>query len=177
MSEIAADDAGPWLSPEDLDFVRRKVPIMYIDALPVQLDEHGDLTAVGLLLRANVDGHMSRALVSGRVLFHESIREALARHLEKDLGPMALPQLPASLTPFAVGEYFPTPGVRFHDERQHAVSLGYIIPVSGDCQPRNDTLETTWLTPTEAILPEILGDLSDGHATLLKQALASMGKS
>ena len=34
---------------------------------------------------------MSRALVSGRVMHHERIRDALLRHIEKDLGPVALP--------------------------------------------------------------------------------------
>ncbi|MFC7405127.1 NUDIX hydrolase family protein [Georgenia alba] len=175
MSDIASGDLGPWLSPEDLDLVRRKVPILYIDALPVRLGERGELETIGLLLRATAEGRISRALVSGRVLYHETIREALERHLEKDLGPMALPQLPTSLVPFAVGEYFPTPGSPFHDPRQHAVSLAYVVPVAGDCQPRNDTLEMTWLTPAEAMTPEILDDLGDGHAVLVKQALAATG--
>ncbi|GAA4434102.1 NUDIX hydrolase family protein [Georgenia halophila] len=176
MSDIASGDMGPWLSPEDLEMVRRKVPMLYIDVLPARLGERGELEAVGLLLRGTSEGGISRALVSGRVLYHETIREALERHLEKDLGPMALPQLPLSLVPYAVGEYFPTPGGPFHDPRQHAVSLAYVVPVAGDCQPRNDTLELTWLTPTEAVTPEILGDLTDGHAVLLKRALAHAGK-
>jgi ADP-ribose pyrophosphatase YjhB (NUDIX family) len=167
---------GPWLSPEDLDLVRRKVPILYVDALPVRVDARGDLESVGLLLRATDEGTISRALVSGRVLLHETIRDALERHLEKDLGPMALPRLPLTLHPFAVGEYFPTPGSPFHDPRQHAVSLAYIVPVAGDCRPSHDTLELTWLTPAEALTPEILGDMIEGHATLLRQALAHLGR-
>ena len=34
-------------------------------------------------------------VVTGRVLFGERVREALMRHCEKDLGPMALPRVPA----------------------------------------------------------------------------------
>ena len=176
MSDIASGDLGPWLSPEDLDLVRRKVPMLYIDAVPARLDRHGEVESVGLLLRATSEGTISRALVSGRVLYHETIREALERHLDKDLGPMALPRLPQSLVPFAVGEYFPTPGSPFHDPRQHAVSLAYVIPVVGDCHPANDTLELTWLTPVEALTPEILNDMVEGHAILLKQALAHLGR-
>ena len=167
---------GPWLSPEDLDLVRRKVPILYIDALPVRVDARGELEAVGLLLRVTEEGTISRALVSGRVLLHETVRAALERHLDKDLGAMALPRLPLSLLPYAVGEYFPTPGSPFFDARQHAVSLAYIVPVVGDCQPSHDTLELTWLTPGEALTPEILGDMTEGHASLLRQALAHVGR-
>ncbi|UNX56441.1 NUDIX hydrolase family protein [Georgenia sp. TF02-10] len=167
---------GPWLSPEDLESVRRKVPMLYIDALPVRVDDAGEVEAVGLLLRVTEAGTMSRALVSGRVLFHETVRQALARHLEKDLGPMALPRLPLSPVPYAVGEYFPTPGSPFYDPRQHAVSLAYVVPVVGDCRPSHDTLELTWLTPAEALLPEILADMSEGHASLLRRAMAHLGR-
>ena len=40
------------------------------------------------------EGQVKRALVSGRVLYHERVRSALLRHLEKDLGPLALPRVP-----------------------------------------------------------------------------------
>ena len=75
------------------------------------------------------DAGLGRALVSGRVLYHERVRSALLRHIEKDLGPLALPRLPVSPQPFTIAEYFPTPGVTaFHDPRQHAVSLAYVVP-------------------------------------------------
>ena len=51
------------------------------------------------------------------------------RHLEKDLGPLALPRLPADPTPFTIVEYFPDPDRSgFHDPRHHAVSLAYVVP-------------------------------------------------
>ena len=40
---------------------------------------------------------MERTLVAGRVLYHESLREAIARNVAKDLGPLALPTLPPNL--------------------------------------------------------------------------------
>jgi Domain of unknown function (DUF4916) len=65
------------------------------------------------------------------VLFHERVRAAL-RHMEKDLGPLALPRIPPAPQPFTVAEYFPTPGVTpFQDPRQQAVSLGYVVPIQG----------------------------------------------
>jgi hypothetical protein len=66
------------------------------------------------------------------VLYHERVRVALLRHVEKDLGPIALPQTPPAPQPFTGDEYFPTPGVTaFHDPRQHEVSLAYVVPSKG----------------------------------------------
>jgi hypothetical protein len=109
-------------------------------------------------------------------MYGETLREALFRHLEKDLGPMAFPQLPASPVPFSVAEYFPMPGVSpYSDDRQHAVSLAYVVPVTGTCEPRQDALELTWMTPAEAASPEVSQELEGGRGTLLRAALASVG--
>src|SRR5690554_7866699 len=108
------------------------MPIVYVDAVPVRVDESGDVVAVGLLLRSTPEGVMSRALVSGRVMFHERIRDALLRHIEKDLGPVALPHIPAPPQPFTVAQYFPTPGIpSYPDPRRHAVPLPHVVPVPG----------------------------------------------
>ena len=118
MGPLELDNTPSWLSREELDSARERLPILYVDAVPVRVDERGAVTAVGLLLRASADGEILREVVSGRVLYHERVRDALLRHLEKDLGPMALPRVPASPVPFTVAEYFPTPGVTpFHDHR------------------------------------------------------------
>ncbi|MDO5723674.1 MAG: DUF4916 domain-containing protein [Flaviflexus sp.] len=175
MNDIASDDMGPWLSPTDLEFVRRKVPITYVDIVPIRLDADGSLEAIGLLLCASGEA-ITRTLVSGRVLLHEPLREALTRHIDKDLGPMALPQLPPTLTPFTVAEYFPTPGHRKFDERQHAISLCYIVPVAGECRPGHDTLELTWFTPGEARTPELQAEMNPSHAQILREALAHLGE-
>jgi hypothetical protein len=114
--------------------------------------------------------------VGCRVLYHERIRDALIRHLEKDLGPMALPQLPASPVPFTVAEYFPTPGVTpYHDPRQHAVSLAFVVPVAGDAQPQQDALDLAWLSPQDAVDPSLLQEMERGHGVLLRQAMAHLG--
>ena len=166
-----------WLSPDELELVRGRMPILYVDAVPVRVDESGVATHVGLLLRIGADGTVSRALVSGRVLHHERVRDALVRHLEKDLGPMALPQVPPSPQPFTIAEYFPTPGVTpYHDARQHAVSLAYVVPVTGDCRPRQDALDLIWFTPEEAASTQVQQEMTGGQGTLLKQALAHIGR-
>ncbi|HRC41243.1 NUDIX hydrolase family protein [Nostocoides sp.] len=165
-----------WLSQEDLASVRERMPILYVDAIPVRVDGGGRVTGIGLLLRASDNGRIAREIVSGRVLFHERIRDALLRHLEKDLGSMALPQIPASPAPFTIAEYFPTPGVTaFHDPRQHAVSLAFIVPVAGDCAPQRDALDLAWLSPDEVLSPTFLAEMEGGHGVLLRQAMAHLG--
>ena len=130
------DTQTTWLSPEDIETVRGQVPIVYVDAIPVRLDMAGNVTEVGLLLRAMPDGTVSRAVVSGRVLYGETVRDALLRHLARDLGPAADPRLPPSPAPFTIAEYFPDADITgFHDPRQHAVSLVYLVPVDGVCAP------------------------------------------
>lgn len=169
--------AGPgWLSDLELDQVRGRLPILYVEAVPVRVDGIGQVIDVGVLLRANAVGEMTRTLVSGRVMYGETLREALFRHLEKDLGPMAFPQLPASPVPFSVAEYFPMPGVSpYTDDRQHAVSLAYVVPVTGTCEPRQDALELTWMTPAEAASESVASEMEGGRGTLLRAALASVG--
>ena len=134
-------------------------------------------TEVGLLLRVAADGSISRMVVSGRVLFGERVREALMRHLEKDLGPLALPRLPADPTPFTIVEYFPDPDRSgFHDPRHHAVSLAYVVPVDGDCQPTQEALDLAWFTPDEAASLAVRAQMTGGHDRLLRLALAHVGE-
>jgi len=170
-------DAQPgWLGENELAETRGRVPILYVEAVPVRVDPNGQVREVGLLLRSSpTTGTITRTLVSGRVLHGETLRDALMRHLEKDLGPTAFPVLPLSTTPAAVAEYFPWPGDRFHDIRQHAVSLAYVVPVSGECQPRQDALEISWLTPEEACSEAVTADLEGGRGTLLRQLLHHAG--
>jgi hypothetical protein len=161
-----------WLAPDDLEQVRGRVPMVYVDAVPVRVDGSGRVTHVGLLLRPRPDGTISRSVVSGRVLHGELVRTALLRHLEKDLGPMALPRLPPAVSPFTVVEYFPDHSVTgFSDPRHHAVSLAFVVPVDGDCQPSQEALDLAWLTTEEAAREEMAG----GHDRLVRLALAHCG--
>lgn len=175
MSDML-DIRSSWLPQEDLDSARERLPIVYVDAVPVRTDERGQVVSVGLLLRGMPDGSISRAVVSGRVLYGERVRDALVRHLEKDLGTMALPQVPASPQPFTVVEYFPDPDVTgFHDPRQHAVSLAFVVAIEGDCSPSQDALDLVWVTPEEASSSVFQAEMSGGQGRLVRMALAHCG--
>jgi ADP-ribose pyrophosphatase YjhB (NUDIX family) len=176
MSSLEVGSQSQWLSREELDNARERLPILYVHAVPVRVDHTGAVTSVGLLLRADEDGTINRELVAGRVLYHERVRDALIRHLEKDLGPMALPQVPTSPMPFTVAEHFPTPGVTpYHDPRQHSVSLAFVVPVTGDCAPQQDALDLAWLTPHEALDPGLEVEMGPGHGPLLRHAMVHLG--
>lgn len=175
MTDIT-DVKTNWLSGQELEQIRERLPIVYIDAIPVRVDESGQVIKIGLLLRGRPDGSISRAVISGRVLYGERIREALLRHIEKDLGSVALPQIPTNPAPFTVAEYFPDPDISgFHDPRQHAVSLVYVVPVKGDCAPSQDALDLVWLTPAEAISQSVRVEMTGGQDVLVQLALAHSG--
>lgn len=175
------DDLPPltgdgWLTDDELAFVRGRVPMLYVEAVPVRVNGSGCITEVGLLLRSTPEGSITRALVSGRVRYGETVRDALFRHLENDLGPMAFPVMPISTVPVQVAEYFPLPGMSaLVDSRQHAVSLVFVVPVTGSCDPRQDALEITWMSPEEALSLGVLAELAGGRGTLLRQVLAAVG--
>lgn len=177
MSPVRTPDPTPgWLSEDELSRARQQLPMVYVQAIPVQLDPLGNVTEVGLLLKPNDEGEMVRAFVSGRVHYRETVRGALLRHLENDLGPLAMPQLPAAIAPFTVAEYFPHPSQSgLTDDRQHAVALVYVVPVQGDCEPRQDALQLAWLTPEEALRDEVLEEFEGGAGDLVHRALAHLG--
>ena len=173
MSDTDTFTSEAWLSERDLDAVRERVPLIYVEAVPVRVNHLGQVERIGLLLRAMPDGTISRALVSGRVLYGETIREALWRHLTKDLGPDADPALPVAPVPYTVAEYFPDEErTGFCDPRQHAVSLAYVVPVSGECQPAQDALDFTWMTVAEAHSDGVAAEMTGGQDRLLRMALA-----
>ncbi len=170
------DTKTGWLDNETMQNIRANVPLVYVDAVPVRVDELGQVTHVGMLLRQAADGSLSRMVVSGRVLFGERVRDALLRHLEKDLGPVALPRIPPEVAPFTIVEYFPSPEVSgFHDPRHHAVSLAFVVPVAGDCSPTQQALDLHWFEPAEAVSDAVRREMTGGHDRLIRLALAHVG--
>lgn len=170
------ENAHSWLSKEEMESARSHLPIVYLNILPVRSEPDGSVSEIGLLLAPNSDGNLHHTVISGRVLYHEKIRDAIMRHMEKDLGPVSFPRLPHSITPFGVFEYFPTPDVSgLWDDRQHAIALGYIVPVTGDCQPSQQALDLVWLPVTEINSFFLNSEMSNGQEVVVKSALAIIG--
>ena len=169
-----SDGSNPpgWLSSSEIDDLRGKMPIVYVEVVPVRADDFGRISKVGTLLHMGPDGMIERTLICGRVLFHESLREAVARNIAKDLGDIALPVLPINLQPFTVAEFFPTPGLsEYFDPRQHAIALCYIVPIAGDCRPQDETLDVEWVNPHSEMLDKFLAQMTNGHDRIVRKAM------
>lgn len=165
-----------WLSAELLEEARARLPILYVNVVPVRVDNSGAVTHVGLLLTVTPDGSITRSIVAGRVKYGEKVRDAVARHILKDLGPVAFPRIPVSLQPFDVIEYFPDISLTgYQDLRQHAVALSYVVAVTGDCQPSQDALDLVWLSVEEASSQSVRSEMSGGQDRVVRSALAHAG--
>jgi hypothetical protein len=55
------------------------------------------------------------------------------------------------------------------------VSLAYVVPVEGDCEPQQDALELTWFTPADVRSETLLAEMAGGQDQLLLQGLAYCG--
>lgn len=165
-----------WLPSDEINRMRHEIPIPYVVVVPVRTDDLGRVAQIGSLLRVTDDGGIERTLIAGRVLYHESLREAVARNVAKDLGDIALPQLPISLQPFTVAEFFPTPGLsEYYDPRQHAIALCYVVPIAGDCKPQDETLDVEWVDPKSDVMNTFVAQMVNGHGRIVRQALAWAG--
>jgi hypothetical protein len=54
MTDIT-DHIASWLGSDELEQARERLPMVYIDAVPVRVDDHGRVTQIGLLLRGRPD--------------------------------------------------------------------------------------------------------------------------
>ena len=161
-----------WLGPSDINRARHQMPIAYVEIVPVRTDEMGRISQVGSLLRVSEDGSIERTLITGRVLYHETLREAIARNVAKDLGDIALPLLPIGLQPFTVAEFFPTPGLsEYYDPRQHAIALCYVVPIAGDCKPQDETLDVEWVDPKSDVMDTFVAQMVNGHGRIVRQGV------
>lgn len=175
MSDTTETTPG-WLSTDELETARARMPILYVEAVPVRVDDSGQVISIGLLLRIGPDGTVSRTLVSGRVLHHERIRDALLRHLEKDLGPVALPRVPPpssrSPSPSTSPQWV---SARTTIRASTPCPSPTSCPWPHDCQPRQDALDLVWFSPQEAASQAVQSEMPGGHGVLLKQALGHVG--
>ena len=65
MNDIDTETDNTWLSPEHLEQVRAQMPIVYVEAVPVRVDDLGNVTKIGLLLRQAANGSISRLVIQG----------------------------------------------------------------------------------------------------------------
>jgi Domain of unknown function (DUF4916) len=56
------------------------------------------------------------------------------------------------------------------------VSLAFVVPVAGDCQPSQSALDLAWFTPAEAASDRVRNEMTAGHDRLIRLALAHVGQ-
>jgi acyl-CoA synthetase (AMP-forming)/AMP-acid ligase II len=143
-------------------------------------DERGELVLVGRKDHMiNVTGNkIHPSEIESLALQVPGVLEAQAwaQSVPPDGASVHLRVVPGSPAPFTIAEYFPDPTVSgFHDPRQHAVALAFVVPVDGDCRPSQSALDLTWLSPEEAVSPGVAAEMSGGRDRLVRMALAFAG--
>ena len=131
------------------------MPLVYVDAVPVGSGRCPTIE-IALLLRVAADGTISRMVVSGRCCTSE-YRDALLRHLEKDLGPLAPPHT-TDPTPFTIVEYFLTPTARASTTHATTPSAWPTSCPSTATASRHGALDLAWFNPAEAVSDAVRGD-------------------
>jgi hypothetical protein len=56
------------------------------------------------------------------------------------------------------------------------VSLVYVVPVDGECEPTQEALDLAWFTPAEAASPAVSRQMTGGQDRVLRLALAHVGQ-
>lgn len=131
---------------------------------------------MGSLLRVSEDGSIERTLITGRVLYHETLREAIARNVAKDLGDIALPLLPIGLQPVHRGRILPHAGtkriLRSAPARHRTVLRG---AYRRRLQAADETHDVEWVDPKSDVMDTFVAQMVNGHGRIVRQALAWAG--
>ncbi len=117
---------------------------------------------------------MIRSMVSGRVLYRETIRAALLRHMKRTSARWPSRSC-RSARSLHGGRILPLPVPhRFTDDRQHASRWPTSSPSPANARPPG-RLELTWMTPEEVLSSDVQLEFSGGRGALIRQALAFAG--
>jgi len=145
-----------WLSDDEWEHIQTLVPILCVDILPIRLNENRELDSIGLILRETPLQGDRWCLVGGRVLYRETILEAIHRQLTHTLGSNISYDSDADRQPDYVAQYAPqtvtVAGFDAVDPRKHAVGLTYCIEISGQINPQFEAKDFKWFAPTEISL-------------------------
>ena len=142
MEQDVIGAGDQWLSDEEYEFIRAKVPILCVDVL---LSPNDDPRQVGLIRRAAPDGD-AWCLIGGRVLRNERLAAAAERHVAATLGTGVRVDR-STLELGAVIEYFTERGPDgFYDPRKHAVAITYAASCecTGEPEALGEAFEFAW---------------------------------
>jgi ADP-ribose pyrophosphatase YjhB (NUDIX family) len=138
-----------WLELADWKRAQETIPIVCVDVLPVRLDARGVLEKIGLIFRATPHQGQRWCIVGGRLWRNESIAEAITRQLRETLGSRIVFSIDADPQPDYVAQYFTAARpVGTLDPRQHALTLNFMVPLTGDPEPAGEAIDFRWFDPS-----------------------------
>ncbi|MCI3927163.1 NUDIX hydrolase family protein [Paenibacillus sp. TRM 82003] len=142
-----------WIEEAEWNRMQRMIPIVCVDVLVVKRSEEGCLSHVGLILRDTPHEGLKWCTVGGRMLYGESLDEALCRQLLDALGDAIDIHPVHNDLPVYVAQYYPglraCDGFDGVDPRKHAVGLTYCVELFGNIRPRNEAVDFRWFTLEE----------------------------
>ena len=102
------------------------------------------LTAVVLIYRDTPQGR-KWCLIGGRLLYGESLREAVRRQVREALGRQVKVNPRPDQLPLHVAQYSPSGRKPFAlDPRQHSVALTYALELKGTPTPGGEAVQFEW---------------------------------
>ena len=133
-----------WLSDDDWKRTRQTMPIACVDVVPVRMDA-SEILAVGLIHRDTPLQGRRWCVVGGRLWRDEPLGDAIARQLRETLGDSIRFSILREPQPDYVVTYFSQPReIGLHDPRQHALTLNFVVPISGTVTPGGEALDFRW---------------------------------
>jgi ADP-ribose pyrophosphatase YjhB (NUDIX family) len=120
-----------------------------VDVLPVSLLADGRTIArIGLIHRETPHQGRRWCMVGGRLWRNESLVEAATRQIRETLGLAVQFAIAADRQPDHVVQYFTFDrSVGLLDPRQHAVTMVFVVPITGEVVPGGEAMAFQWFDP------------------------------
>lgn len=104
----------------------------------------------------------------------ESMAEAAARQLLETLGPEVRFEIGPDAQPHFVAQYFTSKrSIGFVDPRQHALTMLFVVPISGSIIPMGEAADFKWFDPNGLPSSEQWGF---GQDEIVQQTMARWAK-
>lgn len=158
-----------WLTDEDYAWARGRLPIACVDVLVFRDAPSG--RELGLIVREAAAGRRGYALIGGRVLHGELLREALERHVALTLGDHVRLGPVDPSRPLGAFEYFPDGRDGLVDPDKHAVALTYAALLEGTPEARGEAVGFEWFAPDR--VPAV-DEFLFGHGRVVRQLLGDV---
>jgi len=145
------DNSKHYVSDELYAQITASFPVVCIDVIPVDLANQ----KIGVITRATGNEANRLALIGGRIRKDESIKDAILRHLNNDLGitEFSFYKTNNEETPFTVQQYSHSnsqiDGYDCYDPTKHSIGLTYLITINQTPDPKSEACDFHWIDLSE----------------------------